>query len=104
MHVNECAATDGRSARGTPAQRKSLDELVLALVAEHLGADATQVAPASRLVGDLGCDSLDLLQVAIAIEREMNVELPDAELERITTVQQLIDCVRKHLPVTGVVA
>lgn len=93
---------------GLGSSKPSSESAVLAAVqqeiAPQLTVELSAVQPHTNLAEDLGADSLDLLQVAIGLERGLQVELPDAELERITTVQQLIDCVRKHLPVTGVVA
>lgn len=77
---------------------------VTALVLNHLGADPENVTPQSRLTRDLGCDSLDVVEIAMAIEHDLGIEaMPDAELQAVKTLQELIDVVARHAP-AGVVA
>lgn len=83
----------------TPQVLTPLAARVTALVLEHLGADPEHVTPESRLARDLGCDSLDVVEIAMAIEHDLGIEaMPDAELQAVTTLQQLIDVVARHAP------
>ncbi|WFC95464.1 mitochondrial acyl carrier protein [Malassezia brasiliensis] len=59
--------------------------------------DPAQVTPTASFTGDLGLDSLDAVEVVMAIEEEFNIEIPDAEADNITTVQQAIDYIQ-HTP------
>lgn len=72
---------------------------VTALVINHLGADPETVTPKSRLTRDLGCDSLDVVEIAMAIERDLGMDtMPDWELQDVKTLQELIDVVARHAP------
>lgn len=69
----------------------NVDERVKRLVAEQLGLRDEDVKPESNLVDDLGADSLDRVELVMALEDEFGLEIPDAEGEKIQTVQQAID-------------
>ncbi|KAL4398936.1 mitochondrial acyl carrier protein [Malassezia pachydermatis] len=53
--------------------------------------DPAQITPSASFQGDLGLDSLDAVEVVMAIEEEFNIEIPDADADAITTVQQAVD-------------
>ena len=74
----------------------SVEERVKKIVAEQLGANEDQVTPAASFVDDLGADSLDTVELVMALEEEFDTEIPDDEAEKITTVQQAIDYIKKH--------
>ncbi len=61
------------------------------IVVEQLGVDAEQVTPEANFVEDLGADSLDTVELIIAFEEEFDVEIPDADAEKIKTVQDVMD-------------
>lgn len=63
---------------------------VKALIAESLGANIADVVPEASFVDDLGADSLDIVELLIAIEREFSIKIPDEEAEKISTVQDAI--------------
>lgn len=63
------------------------------LVAENLGVDAGKVVENASFVDDLGADSLDTVQLVMALEDEFSIEIPDAAAEKITTVKAAIDYV-----------
>ena len=67
------------------------------LVVEQLGVDAEEVTDDASFVDDLGADSLDTVELVMALEEEFECEIPDEEAEKITTVQQAIDYVNAHL-------
>lgn len=71
----------------------SVDERVTKIVIEQLGVDEGEVKNESAFVDDLGADSLDTVELVMALEEEFDCEIPDEEAEKITTVQQAIDYV-----------
>ena len=69
---------------------------VKSVVVEQLGVDESEVTNAASFVDDLGADSLDTVELVMALEEEFGTEIPDEEAEKITTVQLAIDYVNKH--------
>ena len=69
----------------------SIEEQVKNIVAEQLGVKEEEVTNAASFVDDLGADSLDTVELVMALEEEFETEIPDEEAEKITTVQQAID-------------
>lgn len=75
----------------------NIQDRVEKIVVEQLGVPAERVTPAASFVDDLGADSLDTVELVMALEEEFETEIPDEEAEKITTVQQAIDFVSAHL-------
>jgi acyl carrier protein len=75
----------------------NVDERVKKIVIEQLGVKEDEVSNGSSFVDDLGADSLDTVELVMALEEEFECEIPDEEAEKITTVQQAIDYVNAHL-------
>jgi acyl carrier protein len=75
----------------------SIDERVVKIVAEQLGVNESEVTKVASFVNDLGADSLDTVELVMALEEEFDCEIPDEEAEKITTVQQAIDYINAHL-------
>lgn len=73
----------------------SIDDRVKKIVIEQLGVSEDQVVNGASFVDDLGADSLDTVELVMALEEEFETEIPDEEAENITTVQQAIDYVNK---------
>ena len=69
------------------------EEQVKSIVAEQLGVKEDEVTNDASFVDDLGADSLDTVELVMALEEEFETEIPDEEAEKITTVQQAIDFV-----------
>ncbi len=67
------------------------EEQVKNIVAEQLGVKEEEVKNESSFVDDLGADSLDTVELVMALEEEFDTEIPDEQAEKITTVQQAID-------------
>jgi len=65
------------------------------VVVEQLGVEESEVTNAASFVDDLGADSLDTVELVMALEEEFGTEIPDEEAEKITTVQLAIDYVNK---------
>jgi acyl carrier protein len=73
-----------------------LEQRVKKIVAEQLGVSEADVKTESGFVDDLGADSLDTVELVMALEEEFGCEIPDEDAEKITTVQQAIDYVSAH--------
>ena len=69
---------------------------VKSIIVEQLGVDEEEVTPDASFVDDLGADSLDTVELVMALEEEFETEIPDEEAEKITTVQQAIDFIKAH--------
>ncbi len=74
----------------------SVEERVKKIVVEQLGVNEGEVTPSASFVDDLGADSLDTVELVMALEEEFDCEIPDEEAEKITTVQQAIDYINAH--------
>lgn len=75
----------------------SIEERVKKIVVEQLGVSEDQVVTTASFVDDLGADSLDTVELVMALEEEFETEIPDEEAEKITTVQQAIDYVTANV-------
>ena len=71
----------------------NLEERVKKIIVEQLGVDEAEVKNEASFVDDLGADSLDTVELVMALEEEFDTEIPDDEAEKITTVQAAIDYV-----------
>jgi acyl carrier protein len=75
---------------------ENIEPRVKKIVAEQLGVNEADVKIESSFVNDLGADSLDTVELVMALEEEFECEIPDEDAEKITTVQQAIDYVKAH--------
>ncbi|MYM62176.1 acyl carrier protein [Pseudomaricurvus sp. HS19] len=75
----------------------SIEERVKKIVAEQLGVKEEEVKNEASFVEDLGADSLDTVELVMALEEEFETEIPDEEAEKITTVQLAIDYINANL-------
>jgi acyl carrier protein len=73
-----------------------IETRVKSIVAEQLGVEESEVKNSSSFVDDLGADSLDTVELVMALEEEFETEIPDEEAEKITTVQLAIDYVNAN--------
>lgn len=71
----------------------SVEDQVRAIIAEQLGVKADEIKNDASFVDDLGADSLDTVELVMALEEEFETEIPDEDAEKITTVQNAIDYV-----------
>lgn len=74
----------------------SIEKKVTEIIVDQLGVDEKQVVPAASFVDDLGADSLDTVELVMALEEEFDIEIPDEEAEKIGTVQNAIDYIKSH--------
>ena len=75
----------------------SIEERVKKIVAEQLGVKEDEVKNEASFVEDLGADSLDTVELVMALEEEFETEIPEEEAEKITTVQLAIDYINANL-------
>ncbi|RLZ07973.1 acyl carrier protein [Acinetobacter sp. 2JN-4] len=75
----------------------SIEERVKKIIIDQLGVDEDEVVPRASFMDDLGADSLDVVELVMAIEEEFDVEIPDEEAEKFTTVQSVIDFLKCSL-------
>ena len=74
----------------------SIEERVKKIIVEQLGVKEEDVKPEASFVEDLGADSLDTVELVMALEEEFDIEIPGEEAEKITTVQSAIDYVQNN--------
>jgi acyl carrier protein len=73
-----------------------IEKRVKKIIAEQLGVKEEQITPQASFVDDLGADSLDIVELVMALEEEFECEIPDEEAEKITTVKQATDYIESH--------
>ena len=76
----------------------SVAERVIEIVAEQLGVDKEKITPETSFVNDLGADSLDTVELVMALEEEFDLEIPDEDAEKMTTVADAIKYLESHVP------
>ena len=75
----------------------NIDERVKSIVVKQLSVKEEDVKNESKFIDDLGADSLDTVELVMALEEEFDTEIPDEEAEKITSVQEAIDYITKNL-------
>ena len=73
------------------------EDRVKEIIAKELEVEAQQLTPEAKFIEDLGADSLDIVELVMALEEEFGTEIPDEDAEKITTVQQAIDYIKAHV-------
>ena len=74
----------------------SVEEKVKHIIVEQLGVDEEEVKPEASFVDDLGADSLDVVELVMALEEEFGMEISDEDAEKLRTVKEAIDYIEKH--------
>ncbi|MDD2804381.1 MAG: acyl carrier protein [Elusimicrobiales bacterium] len=77
------------------AVTENLEERVKKIITEQLAVDAAEVTPQAQFVQDLGADSLDTVELVMALEEEFDIEIPDEDAEKIRTVGMAIDYIKE---------
>lgn len=72
-------------------------EKVKAIIVEQLGSSESSVTLESSFIDDLGADSLDIVELIMAIEEEFDIEIPDGDAEKVTTVKEVVDYIKDHV-------
>jgi acyl carrier protein len=73
-----------------------LEEKVKKIIVDQLGVDAAEVTPEASFIEDLGADSLDTVELVMALEEEFGIEIPDEEAEKIVTVKDAVAYIKSH--------
>lgn len=76
--------------------QEEIFEKVQKIVVEQLEVEPSEVKPAANFANDLGADSLDTVELVMALEEEFDIEIPDEAAEQITTVQAVVDYIEEH--------
>lgn len=74
----------------------TVEDRVVNIIAQQLGVDRENVKPDSSFIDDLGADSLDTVELIMALEEEFDAEIPDSDAEKMTTVKETIDYIEKN--------
>ena len=72
----------------------SVEEKVKEIIVDQLGVDENQVEPGASFIDDLGADSLDTVELVMALEEEFDIEIPDEDAEKIASVQNAVDYIK----------
>ena len=80
------------------ATKEEVVAKVVDLISSSLGVSPDEIEASNSFIDDLGADSLDIVDLGILIEKEFDIEIPDEDAEKITTVQDSIDYINDHLP------
>jgi acyl carrier protein len=75
----------------------SIEKRVKEIIVEQLGVNESEVTPEAKFVDDLGADSLDLVELVMALEEEYNMEISDEDAEKILTVGDAIEYIQSHV-------
>jgi acyl carrier protein len=78
------------------AADKPIDQKVKDIVVEQLGVNADQVVPEAKFIEDLGADSLDTVELIMALEEEFGIEVPDEEAEKLVSVGDVIRYIEEN--------
>lgn len=74
----------------------AIEEKVRGIIADQLGVSEDEIKPESKFIEDLGADSLDIVELIMAMEEEFDTEIPDEEAEKIRTVNDVISYVKNN--------
>ncbi|MGA3162707.1 MAG: acyl carrier protein [Verrucomicrobiota bacterium] len=75
---------------------KPIDQRVKDIIVEQLGVKPDQVTPEAKFIEDLGADSLDTVELIMALEEEFGIEVPDEQAEKLTTVGDVVKYIEEH--------
>ncbi len=76
---------------------KEIEQKVKEIIVEQLGVDESEVTPEASFIDDLGADSLDTVELVMAFEEAFDIEIPDEDAEKITTVKDAVEYVKNKL-------
>ena len=76
---------------------EKVKDKVTKIIVDQLGVSEKEVTPEASFVEDLGADSLDIVELVMALEEEFDIEISDDEAEKITKVQEAVDFIQSHI-------
>jgi acyl carrier protein len=97
INISVHPGTIATASNEAPMTETEIFEKVQKIVSEQLGVDAGEVTPPASFANDLGADSLDTVELVMALEEEFDVEIPDEAAEQIATVQSAVDYISNQL-------
>ena len=74
----------------------SVEEKIKAIIVEQLSVDESEVTPTASFIDDLGADSLDTVELVMALEEGFGIEIPDEDAEKITRVKEAVEYINSH--------
>jgi len=74
----------------------AVEDKVKKIIIDQLGVDEAEVTPEAKFIDDLGADSLDTVELVMALEEEFGLEIPDEDAEKIATVRDAINYIQEH--------
>jgi len=74
----------------------SVEDKVKTIIVEQLGVDEGEVTPTASFIDDLGADSLDIVELVMALEEGFGIEIPDEDAEKITRVKEAVEYIESH--------
>ena len=80
-----------------PMSSEEIYDKVKEIIVEQLGVAETAVAPEASFIDDLGADSLDIVELIMAIEEEFDLEIPDNDAEKVVTVNDVVDYIKDNI-------
>jgi acyl carrier protein len=75
---------------------QAVEEKVKKIIVDQLGVEESEVTPEAKFIEDLGADSLDTVELVMALEEEFGIEIPDEDAEKITRVKEAVEYIEKH--------
>ena len=95
--VKNIKLTDTRGGELITMSSEEVFEKVKAIIVEQLGVTETTVTMEASFIDDLGADSLDIVELIMALEEEFDIEIPDADAEKIVTVSDVVDYIKENV-------
>lgn len=95
--VKNIILTDTRGGELITMSSEEVFEKVKAIIVEQLGVTETTVTMEASFIDDLGADSLDIVELIMALEEEFDIEIPDADAEKVVTVGDVVDYIKENV-------
>ena len=80
-----------------PMSSEEVFDKVKEIIVEQLGVAETAITPEASFIDDLGADSLDIVELIMALEEEFDIEIPDADAEKVVTVGDVVDYIKENV-------